>query len=204
MNAKTSDPIEFWFSFGSPYSYFAALQIDALGDRHGRRVDWRPFVIGAAFKRTGATPLVEQPMRGPYAMKDWERLARLHRVPYAFPTKFPIDSLAASRMFYAVEHDDPGRSHELARLFLTSYFGRDIDISDAPTAARIGATLGLDEARLLAAAADPVWKETLRARTEEALAKGVFGAPFVIVDGEGFWGADRLPMVEQWLQSGGW
>lgn len=74
---------------------------------------------------------------------------------------------------------------------------QDIDISDAPTAARLGATLGFDEARLLAAAAGPVWKETLRARTDEALSKGIFGAPFVIVDGEGFWGSDRLPMVEQ-------
>lgn len=204
MNAEIPKPIEFWFSFGSPYSYFAALQIDALAARHGRRVDWRPFVLGVAFKRSGMAPLVQQPMRGEYAMKDWERLGRLHRVPYAFPSRFPIDSLAPSRMYYALEQEDAQRAHELARLFFKSYFGEDIDISDAQTAAKLGATLDLDEAWLLAAAADRVWKDALRARTDEALAKGVFGAPFVIVDGEGFWGCDRLPMVEQWLQRGGW
>lgn len=83
-------PIEFFFDFASPYAYFAAHRIDAIAAKHGREVEWRPFMLGAAFKATGMMPLTEQPLRGDYARRDWDRLARRMNLPFVLPERFPI------------------------------------------------------------------------------------------------------------------
>lgn len=197
-------PIEFWFEFSSPYAYFAALRIDALAARHGRTALWRPFLLGAVFQRTGMGPLTGQALRGDYARRDWDRLARLERAPFRLPDGFPLKTTAPARMTYAVQAEDPALSARFGRALFEAAYGEGADISDPDVAAAVGAGLGLERNALLRAAADDRWRAELRARTDEAIAKGVFGSPFVIVDGEGFWGADRLPMVELWLQRGGW
>src|SRR5262245_46068135 len=106
-------PIEFYFDFSSPYGYLASTQIDALAARHGREVAWRPFWIGAAFKVTGQRALVEQPLRGAYAERDFARSARLLSVPFRKPPNFPFFALAASRAFYWLGGD--GRARALAK-----------------------------------------------------------------------------------------
>src|SRR5262252_3324553 len=94
------DPIEFYFGFSSPYGYLASTRIDALAEKHGRAVTWRPFLLGAAFKATGQQPLVEQPLRGPYHRRDFARSARLAGVPFRLPEPFPF---AEGRPITAVE-----------------------------------------------------------------------------------------------------
>jgi 2-hydroxychromene-2-carboxylate isomerase len=91
--------IEFWFDFSSPYAYFASLQIEAVADRHQRAVRWRPFLLGPAFRLTGMQPLTNTPLRGDYARRDWSRLARELRVPFALPEPHPIATLAPGRAF---------------------------------------------------------------------------------------------------------
>jgi 2-hydroxychromene-2-carboxylate isomerase len=204
MNLAPPEPLEFWFDLSSPYAYFAALEIDALGERRGREVAWRPFLLGVSYQTTGMKPLSEQPMRGAYAAKDWDRLARLNGRTFVPPARFPMRTQGAARMVYAVAADDPRAAKAFARRLLTSAFEAGRQIDEADVAAGVGAELGLDRDRLLAAASDPVWKAVLRARCAEAVGKGVFGSPFVIADGEPFWGADRLPLVDLWLQRGGW
>ena len=90
-------PIEFWFDFSSGYAYFAAMAIDALGERCGRDVVWRPYMLGVAFKHTGATGLSRTPMKGDYARRDWQRLARKTNLPFTIPASHPITALPASR-----------------------------------------------------------------------------------------------------------
>lgn len=197
-------PIEFWFDFSSPYAYFAAHQIEPLAARHGRAVLWRPFLLGAMLKLTGMAPLIEQPVRGDYGRHDWARLSRLHDLPFRLPDRFPILSVAPARAYYAVEATAPAIAPQFALDLFRALFGKGIDITDPERIGEIGAALGLDRAWLAAAARDPQWKEALRLRTDEAIAKGVFGAPFVRVGEEGFWGSDRLWMVERWLETGGW
>ena len=80
-------PIEFWFDFASGYAYFAALEIEALAGRNGRSVLWRPFTLGAAFKVTGAQGLSRTPLKGEYARRDWQRLARLKGVVFNLPER---------------------------------------------------------------------------------------------------------------------
>jgi 2-hydroxychromene-2-carboxylate isomerase len=108
MNAtQVRSPIEFWFDFASGYAYFAALEIEALAERHGRSVLWRPFTLGAAFKVTGAQGLSRTPLKGEYARRDWQRLARLKGVVFKLPERHPKVGLAAIRAFYHIDRIDP-------------------------------------------------------------------------------------------------
>lgn len=199
-----AERLEFWFDFSSPYAFFAAREVDALAERVGTVARWRPFLLGVVFQATGMGPLTGQALRGDYGRRDWARQARRAGVPFAIPDFFPIAAQAPSRMLLHLERARPDRAHDFARAVFAALFSEGRDISDAATAAAIGADLGLDRAELLAAAEDPAMKAALRAQTEEAEARGVFGAPFFFVDGEPFWGADRMAMVEDWLRSGGW
>lgn len=197
-------PIEFHFDFSSPYGYLASTRIDALAARRGRAVAWRPFLLGAVFKVSGMAPLLDYPLKGDYARRDFARFARLLGVGFTLPTPFPFAAVAASRAFYWLAGRDEASAVALARALYHASYGEGRDISPAETVASIAASLGLDRAAVLAALNDPAVKEALRQAVERAVARGVFGSPTVIVDGEMFWGADRLDQVERWLETGGW
>jgi len=196
--------IEFWFDFSSPYGYFGALEIEALATKHKRRVLWRPFLLGAAFKTTGMQPLVEMPLRGDYARRDWERLARRANIPFTLPASFPTGTVAAARAFYWLERERPDLLGRYVLAIYRAYFSEGREIHDSAGVAEVAAELGADRPQLQAALASPAVKDRLRAISDEALSRGIFGSPFVIIDDEPFWGADRLPMVDEWLQRGGW
>ena len=198
-----ANAIEFYFDFSSPYGYFASVRIDDLAARFGRRVAWKPIMIGAAFKESGNRPLVEQPIKGDYSRHDWRRLARLLDVAWVLPEPFPIATLAAARAFWWLAEGDAALAKRFARAAFHAYFADGRDISKAETVAEVAASLDIDGPALLAAVRDPAIKERLKRETDEAIKRGVFGSPFVFVDGEGFWGADRLWMVERWLERGG-
>ena len=195
-----ADAIDFYFDFSSPYGYLASTRIDAIADRHGRSVTWRPFVLGAAFKVTGQRPLVEQPLRGEYANRDFARSARLLGVPLELPEPFPFFALAASRACYWV--GDAARAKALAKAIYHAAFGEGRDVTPVATVAEIARGLGIEGVEQ--GVEKPETKAKLREATDEALARGVFGSPFFIVDGEPFWGHDRLEHVEHWLATGGW
>jgi len=194
------DPIDFYFDFSSPYGYLASTRIDAIAARHGRNVSWRPFVLGAAFKVTGQRPLVKQPLRGEYAKRDFARSARLLGVPLKLPEPFPFFGLAASRACYWVA--DAARARALAKGIYHAAFGEGRDVTPVASVAEIARKLGIEGVEQ--GVEKPETKAKLREATDEALSRGVFGSPFFIVDGEPFWGHDRLEHVERWLATGGW
>jgi 2-hydroxychromene-2-carboxylate isomerase len=195
-----AEPIDFYFDFSSPYGYLASTEIDGLAARHGRSVTWRPFVLGAAFKLTGQRALTEQPMRGDYARRDFARSARLLGVPFKMPEPFPFFALAASRACYWLE--DPEQSKALAKAIYHAAFGEGRDITPVPVVAELAAGLGIGG--LEQGLEQPATTAKLRDATDQALARGVFGSPFFIVDGEPFWGHDRLDQLDRWLATGGW
>ena len=195
-----AEPIDFYFDFSSPYGYLASTEIDGLAARHGRSVTWRPFVLGAAFKLTGQRALTEQPLRGDYARRDFARSARLLGVPFKMPEPFPFFALAASRACYWVE--EPSQAKALAKAVYHAAFGEGRDITPVPVVAEIARGLGIEG--LEQGLEQPATKAALRDATDQALARGVFGSPFFIVDGEPFWGHDRLDQLDRWLATGGW
>ncbi len=120
--------VEFYFDFSSPYGYFAAEQIEALAARHGRGTLWRPILLGAVFKVTGQQPLVTIPLKGQYAEHDLARSARGYGLPFRKPTRFPVATTAACRIFYSLTDHDPVAAKALAIAFYRAFFVDDHDI----------------------------------------------------------------------------
>ena len=197
-------PIDFYFDFSSPFSYFAANKIDAIAEANGRTVNWLPILLGPVFEATGGSSPINFPQKGAYSIHDCERMARFMDVSWKMPEKFPILTVAAARAFYWVNETNPDQARLLAKSLFHRFFGEGEDISSAEAVADVAAALFIDRDELLTAIADPAIKQRLKDETGKAIERGVFGAPFFIVDGEGFWGSDRLWMVKKWLQRGGW
>ena len=197
-------PIDFYFEFSSPYGYIASQLVDDFEKRIGRPVTWRPFLLGPVFKITGQPPLIEIPMKGEYSRHDFARSARLHGIAYNHPPRFPIGTVAALRAFYWVGDRDPMQARALAKALYRAYFIDGVDISAPAAVVEIAKSVGIDAAALASALEDPALKERAKREVDAAIAAGVFGSPFFIVDGEPFWGCDRMPMVEDWIRTGGW
>jgi 2-hydroxychromene-2-carboxylate isomerase len=196
-------PIDFYFDFSSPYGYLGAQMIEALAAKHGRAVAWHPVLLGVIFKETGGAPLTMVPIKGDYSKRDFERSARFHGVEYRPPSKFPIATQAPARIVLWLLGRDAALAVRVAKALYRAYFVDDVDISDPDRAAAIAATQGADAAAARAAVDDPAVKDALKAEVAGALARGVFGSPFVIADGEPFWGVDRFDQLDRWLAAGG-
>lgn len=196
--------LDFYFDFSSPYGYLAAVQIGELAARHGRRVAWKPFLLGAVYKKIGGQPLVAQPLKGDYSVRDMQRSARELQVPLHFPPGFPFASVAACRAVYWRQAGDPTAAGDLVLAFYHRAFGEGGDISSAEGVLEVAEGLGIERGELEAALQDASVKEKTRQEVEAALDRGVFGSPFIFADDEPFWGADRLPVLDRWLSRGGW
>lgn len=199
-----STPIDFYFEFSSPYGYIASELVEEVERRTGRAMTWRPILLGPMFKATGQAPLTEIPLKGEYAKRDFLRSAAFHRVPYRHPSRFPIGTVAAARAFYWLTDRDPQLARRVARSLYRAFFVEDRDISAPATVVEIAAKEGVDGSELANALEDQALKDRTKREVEAAMARGVFGSPFFIVDGEPFWGNDRLPMLEEWVKRGGW
>lgn len=199
-----AQPVEFYFDFSSPYGYFASNQIDEIAARHGRTVHWRPILLGAVFKITGQQPLPTIPLKGSYAKHDLVRSARLLGMPFKLPSKFPIAGQAPSRAYYWIADRDTALARATAQALYRAYFAEDRDISNPEVTANVAAKLGVNRDELLQALNDAAVKERLKNEVDAAIERGVFGSPYIVIDGEPFWGADRLDQVEKWLAMGGW
>ena len=197
-------PIEFYFDFSSPYGYLAAQRIDEVAADHKRMVVWKPFLLGIAMQKTGQKPLLDMPMKGDYARHDLARSTRLFDVPFTLPKQFPFMSVAACRAFYWAAEDDPEDAKELAMALYHEAFGEGGSISEPKEVAAVAAEVDYDEEEVLAAVQNPRIKNLLKREVTAALKKGVFGSPYIIVDGEPFWGYDRLEDLGVWLEMGGW
>ena len=201
---STPSPVDFYFEFSSPYGYIASALADGFEQRIGRPLAWRPILLGPVFKVTGGAPLLSIPMKGEYSKHDFPRTARLHGVPFRFPDNFPINTVAAARAFYWAQDRDPAKARALAKALYRAYFADNRDIGPAATVVEVARSVGLDGDALAQALEDAALKDRTKREVEAAIARGVFGSPFFIVDGEPFWGVDRMPMAEQWVRTGGW
>jgi len=199
----TAAPIAFYFDFSSPYSYIASEWIEALAARHGRTVQWHAMLLGATFQVTEIRSPVSYPLKREYSMRDFERSARFAGVPLKMPEKFPIATQNAARVFWWL-HDTDGaeRAVAWARHGLRALFARGVDLSDNAALLDLCAEFGLDRAQAEAAWNDPQRKARLKAVNDAAIAAGVFGAPFFVIDGEPFWGNDLRAQIERWLEKG--
>ena len=198
-----SAPIDFYFDFSSPYGFLASQKIDALAEKYGRSVDWHPVLLGAIFKETAMAPLTMIPLKGEYSKRDFARSARFHGVEFRMPSKFPIATQAPARIVVWLRARDPKLAVRVAKALYHAYFLDDVDISDPEAAVLVAASVGVDAGEIRAAIGEPAIKEQLKREVEQAMARGVFGSPYIVVDGEPFWGVDRFDQIERWLATGG-
>nr|WP_217346416.1 2-hydroxychromene-2-carboxylate isomerase [Noviherbaspirillum sp. L7-7A]MBV0880834.1 2-hydroxychromene-2-carboxylate isomerase [Noviherbaspirillum sp. L7-7A] len=194
-------PIDFYFDFSSPYAYFAASRIEQLAVDNGRLVQWHPVLLGVVFRTVGTAALTSYPLKGEYSFHDFERTARFHGIPYNRPPRFPLPTQVAARaMLWTAEHVGEARAIELAQALFRAMFVDGVAIDEEKEVIKAGTAIGLDPDALAAGQDSAPVRERLRAETQDALARGVFGAPFMIVDGESFWGFDRFNQLDAFLK----
>lgn len=192
----TAPTIEFYWDSASPYTYLAATQIEALAARHGASVQWKPFLLGKAFEATGNKPPVGVPAKGKYMFSDLRLWAQHYGVPFSFPKVFPVASLISLRIACGLPEEMVGK---WALAAMTAYWNTGADLGQPEVLKTIAVSLGLDPDATLALAQDPAVKERLKANTDEAVARGVFGAPTFFIDKHMFWGNDRFVLMEELL-----
>jgi 2-hydroxychromene-2-carboxylate isomerase len=200
-----SEPIAFYFDFMSPYGYFGSTQIEAVAARHKRTVDWKPLLIGVTVMQImGMKPLMETPLKKDYIRHDKARMAKMLGVPFVDHGLPGVQSVNALRVFLWLKSRDAQLAVQFAKRVYQHFWGEGRDITAPEVSAEIVASLGGNADEALAAIANPQWKQALRNEVDAAVARGVFGAPYFIADGEPFWGVDRLGMLEQWLTYQRW
>ena len=197
-------PIEFWFDFSSPYGYIAAELIDEVAARHGRSVNWHPILLGPIFKAVGTAPLTMLPLKGEYSKRDFARMARYHKVAFRLPEKFPVGTQVAARAFYLIADNDAARARDFAKRVLRAYYVQGRDVADPAVVMALAAEAGVDASALAEPLLGEAIKVRMKAEVDNAMKAGVFGSPHFIVDGEPFWGVDRIPVMEEWIRTGGW
>ncbi len=192
--------IDFYFDFISPYGYFAAMQIEALAQRHHYTVRWHAFRVGVlVVKVMGLRPLMETPLKNAYVLRDIERLSAMYALPIAAPPK-ALDPVFLGSAFYAVEEANArglaGFSKQLySRIW---QFGEEVRSVDQLVS--IAESADIDARRLFSPAAMAVGRLRLKNATAQAIDRGIFGSPTFAAGDELIWGVDRLWMLEHFLR----
>jgi 2-hydroxychromene-2-carboxylate isomerase len=193
--------IRFYFDFLSPYAYLAWTQIHAIADRHGRAVEPVPVLLAAMLEHHGTKGPAEVPAKRRYVLHDVARKARALGVRSGVPRSHPFNPLLALRAT-SVPMDAAARRALVDRIYAAVWSGEARDVEDRATVAALATDAGLDGAHVVPQAESPEGKARLRTQTEAAVAEGVFGVPWMVVDGEPFWGVDSLSALEQFLTDG--
>lgn len=189
--------VDFWFEFGSTYSYPTAMRIEDAAGKGGVTLNWRPFLLGPIFKSQGWTdsPFNIYPVKGRYMWRDLERICSGQGLALKHPSRFPRNGLLAARVAarFAGETWMPA----FVRGIYTANFAKDLEISEPAVVAQVLESIGQSPELVRDAESDAA-KARLRANTDEAIERGIFGAPSFTVGDELFWGNDRLEAALEW------
>jgi 2-hydroxychromene-2-carboxylate isomerase len=192
--------LEFWYEFGSTYSYPAAMRVERLAEAAGVTVEWRPFLLGPLLHDQQGledSPFNAFPVKGDYMWRDLQRVCDQEGLALVHPSQFPRNGLLAARV--AICGLEEGWTPAFSRAVYQANFVDDQDISKAEVLAPLIASVGAGpDAVLAAASTDPI-KTRLKDHVRQARERGLFGAPsFITADGELFWGNDRLETALDW------
>ncbi|HEY1077789.1 MAG TPA: 2-hydroxychromene-2-carboxylate isomerase [Fontimonas sp.] len=188
--------IEFYWDAVSPYTYLAATRIEPLAQRHGATLIWKPVLLGKVLEASGNRPPITVQSKGKYMFRDLTLWSRYYGVPLTMPSVFPTNSITAMRIACGLPAAHCGR---WAQATMQAYWGRGQDIGKPELLQELAAGLGLDPQATLALAQEPAVKDQLKLNTEEAVQRGIFGAPAFFVDDTLFWGNDRLDLMDAYL-----
>jgi 2-hydroxychromene-2-carboxylate isomerase len=191
--------VEFWFDLGSPAAYLAWKRLPKFTQATGASVAHKPMLLGGVFKATGNASPITIPAKGKWIREDLVRSARKDGVPLAYGPGFPYNTLALMRAAIGLQLRKPERFEPFVDAMYDAMFGNPRDMRDEKVIAEVLTAAGFAPAEIMALAADPEVKQALIRNTEEAVARGVFGAPTFFVGKEMFWGQDRMDAVAEAL-----
>ena len=192
--------VEFFFDFGSPTSYLAWTQLPRLAADAGAQLAWRPMLLGGVFKATGNASPAMVPAKGRWMNQDMARWAKRYGVPLAMNPYFPINTLTLMRGATGLQLRQPAQFERYVETVYRAMWEAPCNMGDPAVLAQVLQRDGFDADGLLALAGDPEVKARLVATTEEAVARGVFGAPTMFVGEQMFFGQDRLDFVREALR----
>ena len=196
MSHKT---IEFFFDFGSPTTYLAHTQLPRIAAEAGAQLRYRPMLLGGVFKATGNSSPVSVPAKGRWMAEDITRWAQRYGVPFAFNPHFPINTLTLMRGAVGLQLRQPALFTPYVDAVFSAMWAQPRDMGQPAEVAAVLAPLGLAPEAFMALVSDAEVKAALIAGTDEAVARGVFGAPTCFVGNAMFFGQDRLDFVREAL-----
>ncbi len=188
--------LEFFYDYVSPYSYLANSQVSEAG---GSKLVYRPMLLGAVMQATGNQPPGSLEVKGQYLRKDIARWAEHYGIEYNRNPNFPLNTLKALRLAIVAQHD--GVFPEIHNALYTAMFVNQKDLSDDRVLAEIMNSAGLDERATFTRIVEQPIKDELKANTEEAVARGAFGAPTFFVGEQMFFGNDRFDFIKEALRT---
>jgi 2-hydroxychromene-2-carboxylate isomerase len=193
--------VEFFFDVGSPAAYLAWTQLPALAADTGAAIELKPMLLGGVFQATGNRSPMEVPTKGRYMVDDLERYARRYEVPFSQNPYFPINTLTLMRAATGVQMRDEPRLVPYVEAIYRAIWVEGKNMNEPAVVSAVLKEAGFDPAVLLALAAEPEVKERLKTVTQDAVARGAFGAPTFFVDGQLYWGQDRIDFVKEALKA---
>jgi len=190
--SATSHTLEFWFEFGSNYSYLSVMRIEALAIQYGVPLKWKPFLLGPIFKKIGwdTSPFVLHKEKGRYTWIDMARQCEKYGLPWTRPTNFPRSALLPMRVALLGAEQPWGPA--FCKRIMQLNFAANREIDNAEAVGEVLTDLGLSPQDIIEAACSEQTKLRLRENTQTAMQLGIFGAPTFFVGAEMFWGNDRL------------
>ena len=193
-----SKKVEFFFDVGSPASYLAWTQLESIAQRTNAKIIWRPMLLGAVFQATGNASPAAVPAKGAYMLKDLQHFSNIYGVPFNFNPFFPLNTMHLMRGATAYL-EEPEFQTYLAAIF-NALWSEQLNMESPEVVAEVLTKADIDVTDFMARISETEVKERLKDTTEEAVARGVFGAPSFFVNGEMFFGQDRLSFVETALK----
>lgn len=196
-----SKTLDYYFDFGSPAAYLAHTQLPKMVAETGATVVYKPMLLGGVFQATGNRPPMAVPTKGSYVFTDFSRFAKRYGVPLVFNANFPIITTTLMRIAIGLQQRGDARFGDYMDTVYRAIWVDNQNMNDPAVVAEVLTRAGFDAAALLALSQEPAVKDALKAATEAAVARGVFGAPTTFVGDAMFWGQDRLDFVREALQA---
>ena len=193
--------VEFYFDVGSPAAYLAWMQVPRLAAETEARIAYKPMLLGGVFQATGNQSPMTIAAKGRYVMMDLERFARREGIAFSHNPFFPINTLTLMRGATGLQMREPARMVPYVDAVYRAIWVEGKNMNDPAVVGGVLQAAGFDPMALLALASDPEVKDRLKTVTQDAVARGVFGAPTFFVDGQMYWGQDRLDFVKQTLEA---
>jgi 2-hydroxychromene-2-carboxylate isomerase len=190
--------VEFYYDLTSPYSYLASTRIEGICERYGAELEWKPFLLGGAYKESGNRAPLEVPNKKAYMIKDLLDWAKYYGVPFNFPDIFPLNSVKPMRGALAAK--EKGKVAEYTHKLFALYMVEGRDLNQDHVLKNAVSELGIDADWFMRRIGEQDIKDELRKETYELVKRGGFGAPTFFIEDRMFWGNDRLVFVEEYLR----